>query len=127
MGSGVIPSEKYSCSFATLLREKGRRAMGKRTEPEFLTFKEPRNLFQGIDSAILCSPAGRYDNLIPSPFLAPTDCLKIPAHLALSRYSLAGERVEGGDVTRVEGIDRVRCGWASTPILSKLGRKYHHL
>ncbi len=28
---------------------------------------------------MLCSLAGRYDNLIPIQFLAPIDCLKIPA------------------------------------------------
>ncbi len=33
----------------------------------FKTFKEPRNRFQGIDSASLCSLAGRYGN--PSRFL----------------------------------------------------------
>jgi hypothetical protein len=49
------------------------------TEPECLTFKEPRNRFQGINSAILCSLEGRYDNPIPTRFLAPKDCLKIPA------------------------------------------------
>ncbi len=37
----------------------------------FLTFKEPRIRCQGIDSAGLCSLAGRYDYPIPSPFLAP--------------------------------------------------------
>ena len=42
---------------------------------------EPRNLFQGINSARLCSLAGRYDNPIPPWFLAPIDCLKIPALL----------------------------------------------
>ncbi len=40
---------------------------------------EPRNWFQGINSASLCSLAGRYDNPIPSRFLAPIDFLKIPA------------------------------------------------
>ncbi len=50
-----------------------------KTEPEFLNFKEPKHLFQVINSARLCSPAGRYDNPIPTRFLAPTDCLKIPA------------------------------------------------
>ncbi len=35
----------------------------------FQTFKEPRNRFQGIDSASLCSLAGRYDNPIPTRFL----------------------------------------------------------
>ncbi len=37
---------------------------------------EPRNQFQGMNSANL---AGRYDNPLPSRFLAPIDCLKIPA------------------------------------------------
>jgi hypothetical protein len=32
-----------------------------------------------MNSAILCSLAGRYDNPIPPPFLAPIDFLKIPA------------------------------------------------
>jgi hypothetical protein len=34
-------------------------------EPVLITFKEPRNRFQGIDSASLCSLAGRYNNPIP--------------------------------------------------------------
>ena len=42
-------------------------------------FKEPRNQFQGIDSASLCSLAGQYDNPLPPRFLAPIDSLKIPA------------------------------------------------
>jgi hypothetical protein len=40
---------------------------------------EPRNRFQGMNSASLCSLVGRYDNPIPPRFLAPIDCLKIPA------------------------------------------------
>jgi hypothetical protein len=40
---------------------------------------EPRNRFQGMDSASLCSLAGRYDNPIPPWFLAPIDFLKIQA------------------------------------------------
>ncbi len=32
-----------------------------------------------MNSASLCSLAGRYDNPIPIRFLAPIDCLKIPA------------------------------------------------
>jgi hypothetical protein len=39
--------------------------------PNFKTFIEPKNQFQGINSASLCSLAGRYDNPIsysvPSP------------------------------------------------------------
>ncbi len=33
----------------------------------------------GIDSASLCSLAGRYDNPIPNRFLAPIDCYKTQA------------------------------------------------
>jgi hypothetical protein len=40
---------------------------------------EPRIRFQGMNSASLCSLAGRYDNPIPTRLLAPKDCLKIPA------------------------------------------------
>ncbi len=32
-----------------------------------------------IDTASLCSLAGLYDNPIPTRFLAPSDCTKIPA------------------------------------------------
>jgi hypothetical protein len=38
---------------------------------------EPRNRFQGMNSATLWSLAGRYENPIPTRFLAPIDCLKI--------------------------------------------------
>jgi hypothetical protein len=31
------------------------------SEPEFLNVQRARNRFQGIDSASLCSPAGKYD------------------------------------------------------------------
>ncbi len=41
--------------------------------PNFLTFKEPKNRFQGTNSARW------YENLIPTRFLAPKDCLKNPA------------------------------------------------
>jgi hypothetical protein len=45
--------------------------------PNFLKFKEPKNRFQGINSASLCSLAGRYDNPVPNRFLAPINCSKI--------------------------------------------------
>jgi hypothetical protein len=45
-------------------------------------FKGPRNQFQGIDSASLCSLAGQYDNTIPARFLAPIDYSKVPAQVA---------------------------------------------
>ncbi len=37
---------------------------------------EPRNRFQGTNSASQCSLAGRYSNPIPTWFLVPIDCLK---------------------------------------------------
>jgi hypothetical protein len=42
-------------------------------------FMEPRNRFQEMNSASLCSQAGQFDNPIPTRFLAPIDCLKITA------------------------------------------------
>ncbi len=39
----------------------------------------PRNRFQGMNSASLCSLAGRYNSPIPTRCLAPIDFLKIPA------------------------------------------------
>ncbi len=44
---------------------------------------EPRNRFQGIYSASLWRPGGRYDNPIPTRFPAPIDGLKIPALVSL--------------------------------------------
>ena len=39
-------------------------------------FMEPRNRFQGMNSASLSGLAGRYDNPIPTWFLAPIDFSK---------------------------------------------------
>ncbi len=47
----------------------------------FKRFIEPRNRFQGMNSARLWSLAGRYDNPILTRFLAPIDCLRIPAQV----------------------------------------------
>jgi hypothetical protein len=44
--------------------------------PNFLTFLEPRNLFQGINSTSLCSLAGRYESPISTRLLANIDYLK---------------------------------------------------
>jgi hypothetical protein len=54
--------------------------------PNFYTFMKPRNRVQGMNSASLCSLAGRYNNPIPSWFLAPIDCLKIPALAYIGEY-----------------------------------------
>ncbi len=42
---------------------------------------EPRNRFQGMNSASLCRLAGRYDYPIPPRFLTPIDSLKISAQI----------------------------------------------
>ncbi len=77
--------------------------------PNFKTFKEPSNLFQGIYSANLCSLAGRYNNHIPTRFLATTDCLKIPAQkrdldIVLQRLETRSLKV----VTNEKGCRRSR-------------------
>jgi hypothetical protein len=57
---------------------------------------------QRIYSPSLCSPAGRYVNPTPTRFLAPIDCYKIPAQVAISRWSCRGDG---------EGVERVKmCG-----------------
>jgi hypothetical protein len=53
---------------------------------------EPRNRFQGINSAGLCSPAGRYDNPIPTRFLAPIDFIKIPGQYRYLPAKTPGSR-----------------------------------
>ncbi len=55
----------------------------RKQSPNFLTFKDPKNRFQRIHSASLCSLAGWCDKPIPSRFLASVDCLKIPAQCKL--------------------------------------------
>ncbi len=45
----------------------------------FKHFRSPGNRFQIINSASLCSLAGRYDNPVPTLFLALMERLKIPA------------------------------------------------
>ncbi len=49
---------------------------------------EPRNRFRGMDSASLCSMAGRYDNPLPPWCLAPIDSIKIPAPGTPKRFQL---------------------------------------
>ncbi len=44
-----------------------------RSESGARIFKRPRNRFQGMNFASLCSLAGRYDNPLPLRFLAPID------------------------------------------------------
>ncbi len=76
--------------------------------PNFLIFKEPKNCIRGINSASLCSLEGQYDNPIPSRFLAPIDCLKIPfkIHIPKARerwvrwYNVMGKKERSDDLPR---------------------------
>jgi hypothetical protein len=57
---------------------------------------ETRNRCPGINSASLCSLAGRYDNPIPTRCLAPIDFLKIPAPVSTTvQFSLRNEGSSG--------------------------------
>ncbi len=58
------------------------------SEPELLNFKKTKNRFQGIKSVSICSLAGRYNNPIPTRFLAPIDCLKIPTQILYLDHQL---------------------------------------
>jgi hypothetical protein len=53
--------------------------MLRQPEPVFLNFYGAQESIPRNESASLCSLAGRYDNSIPTRFLAPIECLKIPA------------------------------------------------
>ncbi len=66
--------------------------------PYFYMFMGPRNWFQGMNSASLCSLAGRYDNPIPHRFLAPIDFLKIPSQGARQKIKLAGKSLSKYDI-----------------------------
>jgi hypothetical protein len=66
-------------------------------------FKLLRSL--GINSVCSCSLAGRYNNPIPTRFLAPIDCLKIPAqgvwHLLLNKKGSRSKMLILGKVRQV--------------------------
>jgi hypothetical protein len=67
----MAPKE-YLGAWGTLIHEKNLKSKISCQTP----FKEPRNRFHGIDFTSLRSLAGRYDNPIPTRFLAPMIVLK---------------------------------------------------
>ncbi len=69
----------HTDDFGNFLRRQNFIPPRRKQSQYFLTFMEPRNRFQGMNSASLFSLADRYDNPIPTRFLAPIDCLKILA------------------------------------------------
>jgi hypothetical protein len=62
------------------------------TELVFLNLYGARNRCQGINSASLCSMAGRYDNPIPTRCIAPIDFLKNPALYSVRLTVLGNNR-----------------------------------
>ncbi len=75
--------------------------------PNFWTFYEPKNWFNWINSASLCSLAGRYDSRIPSSYSVPSPhrLFKIPA---LYVHTLTGfswfptQSLRGGAVKKIQ-------------------------
>jgi hypothetical protein len=56
---------------------------------------EPMNRFQGINSASLCSLAGRYDVPIPTRCLAPIDLSKNSSSVLVPWRELIGRATKG--------------------------------
>ncbi len=73
---------------------------------------EPRNRFQGMNSASLCGLAGRYENPIPTRCLAPIECLKIPA-----------QATEAGGIDSLESIPGLVRSLKIRPLKATGGRK----
>ncbi len=90
--------------------------------PNFQTFKEPRNRSKGIDSATLCSLVGRYDNPIPTRFLVPNNCSKVPAQyyeiLSRSWVFLIVKKKRSLRI-RKSNTERVTIGWRDKPVPRK--------
>ncbi len=65
----------------------------------FYNFEEAQESIPRIDSTSMCIPAGRYNNLIPTRFLAAIHCKKRltifppPAWMSLTKLSLAGNKL----------------------------------
>jgi hypothetical protein len=69
----------------------------------------------GINSASLCSLAGQYDNPIPTRFLAPLDCLKIPAQDSFFHNSCSSGKLTNDDeMTQTESSAGFLGFWSPT-------------
>jgi len=82
---------------------------------------ESRNRFQGMSSASQFSLAGRYYNPIPTRFLAPIDCLKIPA-----QYLTVAAQIQGppNKPQKMLIIDRMTMSkWRPFPFSSYTNRR----
>jgi hypothetical protein len=74
------------------------------TVPVFLNVMGPRNRFQGMNSASLCSLPGRYDNPLPPRFLTPINSLKIPALYTMGLFQC---RAEVGQKTFFKSLQKI--------------------
>ncbi len=63
-----------------------------------------------MNSASLCSLAGRYDNLIPIRCLAPIDFLKIPALISEGKRRISYEVMEPEFVSFYEAQESIPPG-----------------
>jgi hypothetical protein len=62
----------------------------------------------GIDSASLCSLAARYDNAIPTRFLAPIDCYKITALYSTVLYITVYRKERTKDKPEFQSLNLAR-------------------
>jgi hypothetical protein len=76
--------------YISLLAKAGLAFPRLRSEPVFLNVYVVQKSILRNESASLCSLPGRHDYPIPSRFLAPIDCLKIPAQLFMTTVSEGG-------------------------------------
>ncbi len=82
------------------------------SELVFLNLYGAQDRCQGINSASLCSLAGRYDNPIPTRCLAPIDFLKIPALLAYVAWARIFKRSCSPGIHSKEWILPPYVAWA---------------
>jgi hypothetical protein len=80
--------------------------------PNFETFKEPKNRFQGTNSARLCSLAGRYDNTIPI------------THRLFKNSSTGKEGEKDGAVAATADCVDDRFTFSSTYFMTSLQKNY---
>ena len=84
----------------------------------------PRNRFQGLNSASLCSLAGRYNNPIPTRCQAPTDFLKFQLRIHATGLHNYYSQVWEEAVANLFDPDDV-CGHAGTGSLRPVCRLTH--
>jgi hypothetical protein len=93
--------------------------------PELEFLKEPKNRFQVANSARLCGLAGRLDYPIPTRFLAPIDCLKIPALPDPAAHTLQSKTTENLVHVNPLNLEKGANNNVKRTILNDAGSKVH--